>query len=278
MKGLCVEQWRDYTADFAANTVVGDLRYLPAVWSPQLENERPIYVWLPESYAGAAKRYPVIYMHDGQNLFDAATSFCGEWCVDETMTGLAQGGIEAIVVGIPNVGTDRCDEYSPFADLRRGGGCGDEYLDFIVSTLKPLIDRDFRTLPTRDDTGIIGSSMGGLISLYAAFAHPATFGFAGVLSPSLWFADRAIYALIQRSTSRPGRLYLDVGTAEGAWMLHDARRMAALLRAKGLDESLVYVEDHDGLHSESAWADRLGLALMCLLRGRAARSLGALVE
>lgn len=273
-----MEEWRAYSADFAENTVVGDLRYMPAVWSPQLENERPIYVWLPDSYAGSDKRYPVVYMHDGQNLFDAAISFCGEWGVDETLSALGGGGIEAIVVGIPNVGTDRCNEYSPFTDLRRGGGCGDEYLDFIAGTLKPLIDRDFRTLPGRDHTGIAGSSMGGLISLYAAFARPETFGFAGVLSPSLWFADRAIYGLIQRSTGRPERLYLDVGTAEGACMVHDSRRMAALLRAKGLDDILTYVEDPGAPHTESAWADRLGLALMCLLRGRSAQPLGALVE
>lgn len=275
-----MEHWLDYCAERPTHSVVGNLKYLPQVWSPQLENERDIFVWLPESYTLSDNHYPVVYMHDGQNLFDAALSFCGEWCVDETLSLLERGGIETIVVGIPNVGSDRCNEYSPFTDLRRGGGCGNDYLDFIVSTLKPMIDRDFRTLPDRANTGIMGSSMGGLISLYAAFAYADTFGFAGVMSPSLWFADRAIYAMIKRVATKPGRIYLDVGTAEGVWMVHDTRRMVELLQAKGLKQHVYYVEEPEALHNEAAWAGRLSPALMVLLRDlhpQAAAS-GLLVE
>jgi len=268
-----VENWHDYAAEHAEHSVVGSLHYIPNLWSPQLENERAIFVWLPESYAASDKHYPVIYMHDGQNLFDAALSFCGEWGVDETLTTLGYGGIEAIVVGISNVGTDRCNEYSPFTDLRRGGGCGDDYLDFIAHTLKPIIDRDFRTLADREHTAIFGSSMGGLISLYAAFTHADTFGLAGVMSPSLWFANRAIFPVIQQATSAPSRIYLDAGTAEGTWMLHDAQRMAALLRAKGLGKQMIYVEEPGAPHTEAAWAERLGLALIFLLRGLQAHPL-----
>ncbi|MBA3469974.1 MAG: alpha/beta hydrolase [Herpetosiphonaceae bacterium] len=268
-----MENWQDYAAERDVHSVVGSLKYIPNLWSPQLENERAIFVWLPESYAASDKHYPVIYMHDGQNLFDVALSFCGEWGVDETLTTLGYGGIEAIVVGIPNLGTDRCNEYSPFSDLRRGGGCGDDYLDFIVHTLKPIIDRDFRTLADREHTGIFGSSMGGLISLYAAFSHAETFGLAGVMSPSLWFANRAIFPLIQRATSASSRIYLDAGTAEGTWMLHDVQRMATLLRAKGLGERMIYVEAPGAHHTEAAWAERLSLALIFLLRGRPARPL-----
>ena len=143
-------------------------------------------------------------MHDGQNLFDEATSYNGEWQVDETMEALSQAGYPAIVVGIPNLGARRIEEYNPFPDPQHGGQ-GQAYVAFIVETLKPLIDQQFRTLPDRLHTGIMGSSMGGLISLYAFFQHREVFGFAGVMSPSLWFAGRAIFDVLRRNSTRPAR-------------------------------------------------------------------------
>ena len=264
-----MNDWRNYidTIGARSHTVTGTLKVLEQVRSPQLGNTRDILVYLPASYGRGDKHYPVVYMHDGQNLFDDTASFCGEWKVDETLEAAGAAGVEAIVVGIPNTGMERLNEYSPFVDSRRGGGKGERYLRFIVDTLKPRIDRDFRTLTARAYTGIMGSSMGGLISLYAYFRHADTFGFAGALSPSIWFAGRAIMPYIRRAPSVPGRIYVDIGTAEGAWMVSDARRTQQLLQEKGyrLDHTLRYVEAKDAHHSEVAWCSRFGPALQFLL-------------
>jgi predicted alpha/beta superfamily hydrolase len=207
-------------------------------------------------------------MHDGQNLFDRATSFAGEWGVDETLEAASGEGLEAIVVGIPNMGRERCDEYSPWVDPRAGGGRGDRYLRFLTETVKPLIDRDFRTRPERDETAIVGSSMGGLISLYGFFRHPLTFGSAGVMSPALWFAGSAVFAYLARVPFIPGRIYLDVGGREGSGELGDVRRLYRLLRRKGYGRSeLRLVVERGGQHREAAWARRLPGELRFLLGG-----------
>ena len=262
-------EWHDYAARNGArgHTVVGTVKVLGGVASPQLGNDRDILVYLPPSYADEAKRYPVIYMHDGQNLFDQHASYAGEWQVDETMEAAAQTGLEAIVVGIPNAGVERLHEYSPFVDRRDNGGKGDHYLAFITETVKPCIDRELRTLPDRIHTGLLGSSMGGLISLYGLFRHPEVFGFAGVMSPSLRFANRAIFAYLEKAPLVPGKIYLDMGAKEGMGALGDARRMQALLRRKGYrtDHDLLYVEEAGAYHQEAAWARRLGPALRFLL-------------
>jgi predicted alpha/beta superfamily hydrolase len=189
----------------------GTLEIIADVHSPQLWNRRDILVYTPASYARTDRRYPVLYMHDGQNLFDPTTSFAGEWGVDQAMESAVPGGIQAIVVGIPNMGVDRTKEYSPFTDPRHGKGAGDAYLDFILGTLKPMIDERYRTRPDRESTGILGSSLGGLISLYAFFRAPSRFGFAGVMSPALWFAGTKIFPYVKEAANVPGRLYLDVG-------------------------------------------------------------------
>src|SRR2546423_11474896 len=144
---------------FRGATVVGDVRVLRGVANPPLGNARDLYVCLPPSHARGRRRYPVVYMQDGQNLFDEETSYAGEWRVDETMAALAADGIDAIVVGIPNAGDDRFAEYS----VARGRGA--EYLDFLAETVKPLVDAQFHTAPAREATGLGGSSLGALISL-----------------------------------------------------------------------------------------------------------------
>jgi predicted alpha/beta superfamily hydrolase len=261
--------WQHYPAQSNSHThtVVGNLKIGAGVYSPQLNNQRDILVYLPPSYAHSNERYPVLYMHDGQNLFDRATSFVDEWGVDETMEVLSREGHESIIVGIPNMGLERCNEYSPFEDGHRGGGCGEKYLQFLVQTLKPRIDHDFRTRTDRQHTGIMGSSMGGLISLYGFLRHPHIFGFAGVMSPSLWFANRAIFEYVAAAPFVPGKLYLDMGTMEGPAMLADARRMCRLLMHKGYraDQYIQYVEDQGAGHTETAWAQRFGPALQWLL-------------
>jgi predicted alpha/beta superfamily hydrolase len=263
-------EWIDYPGadDGPHHTVVGTMKALAQLESPQLGNRRDILVYLPPSYNRSQRRYPVIYMHDGQNLFDRATSFGEEWEVDQTLEQAAGEGLEAIVVGIPNLGKERLNEYSPWHDRRhKQGGKGEAYLEFIVHTLKPIIDRDFRTMPGRESTGIAGSSMGGLISMWAFFKHPKTFGFAGVMSPALWFGGGSIYPFVKERPFIPGRIYLDVGTNEGSEEMHDVRRLKDILTQKGYrpGRDLLYVVEMGGQHNERAWARRLRRELHFLL-------------
>lgn len=284
-----MKNWHDYTntgASHAGHTVVGVLKVRERIWSPQLKNRRDIFVHLPPSYEeeDGQRRYPVLYMHDGQNLFDESQSFAGEWRVDETMLELSSLQIEAIIVGVPNMKSDRLAEYSPFDDPRHGPGRGEKYLSFLADTVKPLVDRDFRTLPQRAYTGIIGSSMGGLISLYGFFHRPEIFGLAGVMSPSFWYANRAIYSYVEQAPFNPGKIYMDVGTREyGGSVTEKAarrqsrrhyaavRRMKRVLVRKGyrLRQQLLVVEERGAGHNEPSWARRLPYALHFLLSGAA---------
>jgi predicted alpha/beta superfamily hydrolase len=245
------------------------LEILPNFYSPQLDNRRDVLVQLPPSYQQSDRTYPVLYMHDGQNLFDPATSYAGDWRLGKVMAAAARQGVEAIVVGIPNMGPQRLTEYSPFVDPIQGGGAGDRYLDFLVETLKPAIDLRFRSRPGRANTGIAGSSMGGLLSLYGFFRAASVFGFAGVLSPSLWFAGGAIFSVVESAAYVPGRLYLDIGALEGPEHVTRARRMRDLVLAKGYrrGRDLRWMESRCGRHDEASWGRRLSRALPFLLAG-----------
>lgn len=242
-------------------------RVLRRVRSPQRGTERDIDVFLPASYPRSRRRYPVVYLQDGQNLADPDRAFAGTWELPAAIDALAARGVEAIFVGVPNMGEERLREYSPFVDPRHGGGDGDAYLAYLERTVKPLVDRRFRTRPERDATGILGSSMGALISLYAFFRAPDTFGFTGAMSPALWFAGRALVAYIDRDGAPPGRIYLDAGTDEGAPTLRDARGLARVLERKGYvpRRTLLYTEVQGGRHTEADWARRLVPALEFLL-------------
>ncbi|HEX9365560.1 MAG TPA: alpha/beta hydrolase-fold protein [Vicinamibacterales bacterium] len=240
------------------------------IWSPQLRNRRNVDVYLPASYGAGRRRYPVVYMHDGQNLSDPAVAFGGNtWRLDEGLAWLAARGIEPIVVGVHNIGPERLAEYSPFADPKHGGGGGDRYARFLIDTVKPRIDAGYRTRKDRAATVVAGSSMGGLISLYAFFRRPSPFGAAAVISPSIWFGRPEILSFVQRSRVAHGRIYLDVGTNEGAGTLRDARMLNRLLRRKGYrGDSLRYLEAQGHGHREDDWAWRLPRALEFLLRER----------
>lgn len=266
-----MSDWRDYPGDDAVgHTVVGTVKRLSLLHSPELDNERDVYVYLPPSYGHAPGRhYPVLYMQDGQNLFDEATAFAGEWAVDRTMQRAGQDGVEAIIVGVPNTGEARFEEYTPFRDAKHGGGRGADYVTFLARTVKPRVDANFRTRPERESTGIMGSSLGALISLYGFFAEPDVFGFAGAMSPALWPAQHRILAYIERAPSPPGRLYLDVGTREGLGELRDVRKLRKLLERKGYrrGQELLYLRERGGRHSEEAWGRRFRRAVEFLLVG-----------
>lgn len=269
--------WRSYTLARKEHTVVGELLITDDVYSPQRDNRRSVLVWLPPTYRLSDRRYPVIYMHDGDNLFDAYSSYAGEWGVDETLTALARVGIEAIVVGLPNMGEQRFHEYNPF------GGAGEDYIRFIIDTVKPMIDGEFRTLHGADHTGIAGSSMGGLISLFGYLRYPEVFRLCGAFSPVFWLDGDALYEMVLAETAAQGRVYLDVGGKEGeviARHMPDAfdspndadrayrdgvRRLRDGFKQNGYANTLLYLEDPDAAHNEPAWAARLPSALRFLL-------------
>ena len=176
---------------------------------PQLGRARRVWLYLPPDYGWSTKRYPVLYMHDGHNVFDSATSFAGEWGVDETLDSLqAAGDWGAIVVAVDNGGMHRMDEYNPWraSDAKNGGGEGDAYVEFVAKTLKPYIDAHYRTRSDPQSTAVIGSSMGGLISLYATLKYPEVFGRAGVFSCACWIASSQIVAYASRSNASDSTL------------------------------------------------------------------------
>lgn len=237
--------------------------------SPQLRNTRAIDVYLPAAYMmDGRRRFPVVYMHDGQNLSDPSIAFGGNtWQLGATMERIAQKGLDAVVVGVHNTGRSRLAEYSPYRDRRHGGGRGERYVRFLEQTLKPRIDARYRVRKDREATLVAGSSMGGLISLYAFFRQPSPFGGAAAMSPSIWFGGRGILHFIDAAPFVSGRLYLDAGTEEGAGTLRDARALARVLRAKGYrHRDFSYVEATGHRHQENDWADRLPHALEFLLR------------
>jgi predicted alpha/beta superfamily hydrolase len=204
-------------------------------------------------------------MHDGQNLFEPNTAFNpGEhWRVGETATGLIEAGRiqPLIIVGIYNTGDARIDEYTPTGDRKLGGGHADDYGRMIIEELKPLIDREYRTLTDAEHTGIGGSSLGGLVSLHLGFTHPAVFTKIAALSPSVWWGRKAILKTIRESRSKPPlKLWVDMGTAEGRRGLDDARLLKAALVGLGFADGvdLHYAEYEGATHSEQAWSERVG--------------------
>ncbi len=236
----------------------------PNFFMPQLSRKRRIWVYLPPGYRQSTQRYPVLYMHDGQNLFDVITSFSGEWGVDESLDA---GGPAIIVVGIDNGGGNRLAEYSPWSNARYGGGQGNQYLDFIAQTLKPYIDQQFRTQPEREHTAIMGSSLGGLISHYAIMKHENVFSRAGIFSPAFWFNDE-IYTYSDTASKKfESRLYFLCGLKEDDSMEPNMKRMYDKLLNKGFQEKeLFYKTVAQGTHSEAFWRSEFPAAVKWLYK------------
>jgi predicted alpha/beta superfamily hydrolase len=257
-------EWGEYPLAGTGEPGQVAIRVMRGVLSPQLRNYRDLFVALPPGYPETGTVHPVIYMQDGQNLFDPGTSYAGDWGLVDVLQESDAGGTAPILVGIPNTGRRRRYEYGPFRDIIHGGGGGDRYLAFVVETVKPLVDASFRTRPERPHTVIAGSSLGGLISLYGLYRYADVFGGAGVLSPALWFADGAILRFVEELADLSvGRIHLDIGTEEGDDALHDVRRLRASLVAAGHVEGrdLSYVEEEGGEHDEEAWGRRFRDAL-----------------
>ena len=232
---------------------------------PQLNTTRKIWIYLPPSYDSSNKKYPVIYMEDGQNLFNEATSFSGEWKVDETLDEFSKSGkLEAIVIGIDNGASERLNEYSPWKNEKYGGGKGELFTEFLVKTLKPYVDKRYRTLPQAKNTAIIGSSMGGLISLYAGVKYPTTFGKLGIFSPAFWFAENDLKKFLNGNKKQIKRtkFYFLAGLKESDNMVADAKEIIEILLKKGVPESNIKSKFDDyGTHSEGYWAKEFPAAL-----------------
>lgn len=229
-----------------------------------LPARRDVVLALPPDYADSGRSYPVLYLQDGQNLFDGATSFIKNriWDVQATVDRLiAEGAIEPlIVVGIYNTGVDRMQEYTPMPDPNLGGGKAELYGRLLVEELKPWIDSHYRTLDDPRHTAVGGSSLGGLVSLYLGLSSPKVFGRLAVLSPSVWWARGGILQYVRRVSVQPRpRIWLDVGLAEGPKMVERCDALHRLLLRRGWrdGEDLQYLRVPDGRHDELAWAQRV---------------------
>ncbi|HUS01446.1 MAG TPA: alpha/beta hydrolase-fold protein [Chitinophagaceae bacterium] len=248
--------WKD---DFKTETVVRKHTASPhvsmldsAFTIPQLNRTRRIWVYLPGDYATTKKKFPVLYMHDGQNIFDEATSGFGEWGVDEALDSLFKQGIkECIVIGIDN-GTKRMSEYNPYEFKPYGAGEGDKYVDFLANTLKPYIDKTFRTKADKKNTFIAGSSMGGLISLYAVMKYPKVYGGAGIFSPAFQTAPVLENDLAKSAKKIKSRLFFYAGGQESTTMISNMQKIEAAIKA--LSSSKIYERvDMEAKHNEPAW-------------------------
>ncbi len=224
---------------------------------PQLDRKRRIWIYLPNDYNLSDSTYPVIYMHDGQNLFDASTAFAGEWNVDEIMDRIAENtGFKAIVVGIDNGAELRINEYVPWAQPQIPQAEGKDYVKFLAETLKPYIDENFRTKRNPLNTALMGSSLGGLITHYAALRYPDVFGKAGVFSPSFWIADEAFDLAKARSKLMHTRMYFLMGDRESEEAVPGMDRMISLMKTSGFPKENIHRKVVEGgEHNEKLWRD-----------------------
>jgi enterochelin esterase-like enzyme len=243
----------------------GQLRKHQQFRSRFLRNRRDLIVYLPPGYdEQPQRRFPVLYLQDGQNLFDGATSFVPgmDWHVGETAdTVIAKGTVQPlIIVGIYNAGNARVREYTPTKVPRFGGGRADRYAKFLVEEVLPFVQKEYRTLSGPALTGIGGSSLGGLVSLYVGLKFPNIFGKLAAISPSVWWNQREIArsVLSAQISSRP-RIWLDTGTREGPRVVEYVEQFRNVLLKKGwrLGVDLFYQRVEGAEHNEAAWAQRV---------------------
>lgn len=247
-----------------SDEIIGDIQYLHEYYSIHLKNERDIIIWLPPSYHLSAKSYPVLYMQDGQNLFDPNTSFIGnDWKVDEVASGLIRERLieEIIIVGIYN-NKDRIEEYNYFSKK------GKMYASFMIKELKPFIDENYRTIPKSSESAIMGSSMGGLVSFQLFWNFPKIFGKAACLSNSFWIDDGEVFNMVNKvenTLNEKNRLYVDCGTEE-IELIDDYNKMVEIIKSfenkKGYKFANYLIEG--STHTETDWANRLHVPLRFL--------------
>ena len=232
---------------------------------PQLKKTRRVTILLPFDYnKHPQKRYSVLYLQDGQNLFNPQSPY-GNWAIDQKLAVLAEKGIgDVIVVAVDHGGSERVNEFLPVQNQKVGTSEGKKYVRFIAETLKPFIDAQYRTLPDRLHTGIGGSSMGGLITIYAGLMYPSVFGRLMAFSPSLWVTQNIPFETINFKTPLPTKIYAYAGGREGASMIPNVKRFRDNLKIKGLPDSEVnfkLVIDPQGAHSEMRWGQEFPKAI-----------------
>ncbi len=260
------------------HTFTGNIQHHAEFSSHILNNQRDIWVYLPPGYRRATRqRYPVLYLHDGQNLFDAATAFGGtEWNVDETAQGLIKKKLiePLIIIAVAGMGEDRIHEYTPTVARIEPDGESDaqsrgllrDYGRFLVEELKPFVDQTYRTRPDRDSTGLGGSSLGGLASLILSFWFPETFTRIAALSPSIWWDDCVLYSIVDQieEVAVTSKIWLDTGTHEEGWERAAHLRDQLVERGWRLDDDLYYKEVPGAEHAEWAWSRRFEAVLRFL--------------
>jgi len=253
---ITIEGWKDDFPDKPKlSTATAQVQVMDtAFFMPQLNRYRRIWIYLPKSYNQTKGRsYPVLYMQDGQNLFNEQTAPFGEWGVDECLDTLQQlTGKECIVVGIDNGGDKRNTEYNPYDNQKFGKGEGSQYVDFLAKTLKPFIDEKYRTIKDAQHTYVAGSSLGGLISLYAEMKYPGVFGSAGIFSPAFWIAPQLNDDLAKTNWSSFQRFYFYAGGKESDDMVYDMDKVIGIIESKHQYETLRSVYP-PGQHSEKYW-------------------------
>lgn len=261
---LDIKNWRDrINPRQLVSTASKSVFFTPtSIEIPQLNRRRTVRVYFPPNYS-SSQGFPVIYMFDGQNLFDASTAFAGEWRVDEVMDSLFERrGLGCIVVAIYHGEDERLNEYTPWPNDDKVGGDGAKFARFIVRDLKPYIDKYYRTLPDRNNTIIMGSSLGGLMALYTALEYPKVFGKAGVFSPSLWWSEEA-YTQIEKFRKRQfQKIYLYGGEKESESLIPNIDRAEKMLQEVGFSENEIFKSiAPDGRHNEYYWGREFPEAL-----------------
>jgi predicted alpha/beta superfamily hydrolase len=257
-----IEDWADhYQAKPKKSTAGKNVHIIDTAFQiPQLNRTRRIWVYLPPGYETSKKKYPVLYMHDGQNVFDDLTSYVGEWGVDEFMDSLKESNA-CIVVGVDHGGGKRINEYCPYDfNTRVGGGGvqgkgeGDQYVDFLVQTLKPYIDKNYKTKKAREHTYVAGSSMGGIISMYAVLKYPDVFGGAGVFSPAFWVGPKIFDDIKEKGDKVKAKIYFYAGGKESERMVPDMEKAyEEIKKVSKHPKNFIPVVDVEAMHNEVAW-------------------------
>jgi predicted alpha/beta superfamily hydrolase len=250
-----IQSWKDqHVPAPRLHTATSQVQIIDtAFYLKALGAHRRIWLYLPKDYATSGKRYPVLYMQDGQNVFDAYTASYGEWAADEILDSVAsQTGKSCIIVAIDHGGVSRMTDYNPYSTPRFGKGAGKLYVKSLVQSVKPFIDGRYRTLTNAANTWIAGSSMGGLISLWAVMQYPAVFGGAGILSPSLWIAPQIKQDAATLLKRYKGKLFFYAGGMESPTMVTDMDTVISKLTLNSKATIVRRVENGAG-HNEAAW-------------------------
>ena len=268
---LSIEEWTDrFPAKARESTASKNVHIIDtAFFIPQLKRTRRVWIYLPEDYAYSKKHYPVLYMQDGQNVFDEATAYSGEWGVDEYLDALQDKQKECIVVAADHGGLKRMNEYNAYDNKQFGKGEGNAYAEFLVKTLKPFIDKQYRTMPSKEHTFIAGSSMGGLFSFYTILKYPEVYGGAGIFSPALWIAPGIYDYLNKQGRKLDAAIYFYGGTKEDAAMIPNIEKAASILEKMPASVTKISIGEGES-HSETAWRKEFPLFYQWLMTMKSA--------